>query len=137
MRVLGLSSYPMEAAATRFRLAQFVEPLSELGIELDIRRFLNRDQFTNMYAAGRSVETILGVVPSAFRRLSLVGAARKYDLLLIQREAMFFGPAFFEWLYRAVGRMPMVLDLDDATYVRYVSPSYGRLASSLKFFGKT
>ena len=137
MRVLGLSSYPVEAAATRFRLAQFVEPLSELGIELDIRPFLNRDQFTNMYAPGRSVEKMLGVVPAAFRRMSLIGSVRNYDLLLVQREAMFFGPAVFEWLYRAVGRMPMVLDLDDATYVRYVSPSYGQLASRLKFFGKT
>jgi glycosyltransferase involved in cell wall biosynthesis len=31
----------------------------------------------------------------------------------------------------------MVLDLDDATYVRYVSPTYGRLGSALKWFRKT
>jgi glycosyltransferase involved in cell wall biosynthesis len=31
----------------------------------------------------------------------------------------------------------MVLDLDDATYVSYTSPTYGRLGSALKWFGKT
>jgi glycosyltransferase involved in cell wall biosynthesis len=31
----------------------------------------------------------------------------------------------------------MVLDLDDATYVPYTSPTYGRLGSALKWFSKT
>jgi glycosyltransferase involved in cell wall biosynthesis len=31
----------------------------------------------------------------------------------------------------------MVLDLDDAIYVRYLSPTYGRLGSALKWFSKT
>ena len=50
---------------------------------------------------------------------------------------MMFGPAVFEWLYQRFGRIPMVLDLDDATYIPYVSPRFGRLGSKLKFFGKT
>lgn len=137
MKVLALCSYPVEAAATRFRLAQFVEPLSEFGIELDVRPFLSGSRFQNLYGPGRSIENFFGLITPALRRISLIAASRKYDLLLVQREAMFFGPAVFEWLYRVVGRIPMVLDLDDATYVRYVSPSYGRLGSSLKFFGKT
>ena len=136
MKVLALCSYPVEAAATRFRLAQFVEPLSKFGIELDVHPFLSGSQFQKLYS-GRPIENLFGVVSPALRRISLIPAARRYDLLLVQREAMFFGPAVFEWLYRGVGGIPMVLDLDDATYVRYVSPSYGRLGSYLKFFGKT
>jgi glycosyltransferase involved in cell wall biosynthesis len=62
---------------------------------------------------------------------------RNFDLLFVQREAALFGPAFFENLYRKIGKIPLVLDLDDATYVRYVSPTYGRAGSFLKFFGKT
>ncbi|MBA4184553.1 MAG: glycosyltransferase, partial [Acidobacteria bacterium] len=62
---------------------------------------------------------------------------RKYDLLLVQREAMFFGPAFFERLFQQIGKTPLILDLDDATYVSYVSPTYGKLGSFFKFFGKT
>ncbi|HJS51235.1 MAG TPA: hypothetical protein VJ781_04990, partial [Pyrinomonadaceae bacterium] len=62
---------------------------------------------------------------------------KKYDLLMIQREAMPFGPGVFEWIHQIVGRLPIVLDLDDATYVPYESPTYGKLGSYLKFFGKT
>jgi glycosyltransferase involved in cell wall biosynthesis len=62
---------------------------------------------------------------------------RKYDLLLVQREAMFFGPAFFERLFQQIGKTPLILDLDDATYVSYISPTYGKLGSFFKFFGKT
>ena len=50
---------------------------------------------------------------------------------------MFFGPEVFERLIQLTGSMPMVLDLDDATYVRYTSPTFGKLGSALKFFGKT
>src|SRR5690606_13743334 len=71
-----------------------------------------------------------------FRRLGEVFSAGKHDLLFVQREAMFFGPAIFEYLMQMAGGLPMVLDLDDATYVPYTSPSYGKLGSSLKFFGK-
>ena len=39
MRVLGLCSYPVEAAATRYRLMQFVEPLAKKGIELEASSF--------------------------------------------------------------------------------------------------
>lgn len=136
MRVLGLCAYPVEAAATRFRLAQFVDPLAAAGIELDVSPFLTRAQFANLYVAGKTVQKLLDLLPSFFKRAALIGKVRKYDLLFVQREAMFVGPALFEWLYRRVGT-PMILDLDDATYVPYVSPSYGRLGSYLKFFGKT
>ena len=36
-RVLALCTYPQEAAATRYRLLQFVDPLRRRGIELDVR----------------------------------------------------------------------------------------------------
>ncbi|HEV8591883.1 MAG TPA: glycosyltransferase family 4 protein [Pyrinomonadaceae bacterium] len=136
MRVLALSSYPINAAATRFRLEQFVEPLSERGIELTISPFLSGEQFREMYTRGGSVRKAFGLIGSVLRRIGDLTTTGKYDVLLVQREAMFFGPAVFEWLFQKIGRLPMVLDLDDATYIRYVSPSYGRLGSALKFFGK-
>lgn len=137
MRVLFLCSYPQEAAATRFRVGQFVEPLSERDIEMTVSPFLDGGQFARMYESGGKVRKAAGLVPPFFRRLGEVVSSRRYDLLFVQREAMFFGPAVFEWLMQTIGQLPMVLDLDDATYVPYLSPSYGRLGSALKFFGKT
>lgn len=137
MRVLGLCSYPVSAAATRFRMEQFVEPLRARGIELEIKPFVDETQFAAFYAKGGAVGKAFGLAGSILRRFALLATARRYDVLLVQREAAMFGPAIFEWLFQKLGRMPLVLDLDDATYVRYVSPTYGRLGSFLKFFGKT
>lgn len=136
MKVLGLCSYPLEAAATRFRLEQYVGELEPYGIELDIRSFLDTEQFVEFYSSGNSATKAFSLLRSVCKRIMLLFLVRKYDLIIVQREAMIFGPAVFEWLYQRIGRVPMVLDLDDATYVSYVSPRFGRLGSKLKFFGK-
>ncbi|HYE64810.1 MAG TPA: glycosyltransferase family 4 protein [Pyrinomonadaceae bacterium] len=138
MKVLALASYPIEAAATRYRLAQFVAPLAERGITLTVRPFINSQMFAALYQPRRHMpRTILGLLKSATHRLGDVWRAQDADVLLVQREAMIFGPPLIEWLATRALRRPMVLDLDDATYIPYVSPTYGRLARALKWFGKT
>lgn len=137
MKVLALASYPVEAAATRYRLEQFVVPLAERGITLEVRPFLDSRQFISLYRREHLARKALGLVRSAFKRFGDVVRARAADVILVQREAMMFGPPLIEWLASRVGKRPMVLDLDDATYVSYTSPTYGRLASRLKWFSKT
>ena len=70
-------------------------------------------------------------------RLWDIVAASKADVILVQREAMLFGPPVIEWLTTRVCNRPLVLDLDDATYVSYTSPTYGRVGRALKWFSKT
>jgi glycosyltransferase involved in cell wall biosynthesis len=137
MKVLALASYPVEAAATRYRLQQFVVPLAERGITLEVRPFLDSSQFASLYRREHLARKGFGLARSALRRLRDVTRARSADVVLVQREAMMFGPPLIEWLTSRVGKRPMVLDLDDATYVSYTSPTYGRLASRLKWFSKT
>ncbi len=137
MRILCLSSYPVEAAATRFRLEQFVGPLRKRGIEMEVRPFLDSRRFESLYQDTSFVAKAGSMVLPLLKRFRDVFAARKYDAVFVQREAMIFGPSLIEWLIANVIRRPIVLDLDDATYVRYVSPTYGRLGSAFKFFGKT
>ena len=137
MKVLGICSYPVEAAATRFRMTQFVESLREYGVELTIRPFMDSRQFRDFYSDSGRVRKALTMLAPVARRISGIFGVRNYDLLFVQREALFFGPGIFEWIYQKLGGIPMILDLDDATYVPYVSPSYGRAGSFFKFFGKT
>jgi glycosyltransferase involved in cell wall biosynthesis len=137
MKVLALASYPVEAAATRYRLEQFIAPLAERGITLDVRPFLDSRLFTSLYRRERMARNALGLLTSALRRFADVDRARRADVILVQREAMMMGPPIIEWLMSRLGKRPLVLDLDDATYVSYTSPTYGRLGSSLKWFSKT
>lgn len=137
MKVLGLASYPIEAAATRYRLQQFVAPLAARGISLAIHPFLDAQQFAQLYRRDALPRTAIGLARSAFLRLIDVVRASRVDVILVQREAMIFGPPLIEWLAARVLRRPMVLDLDDATYVSYTSPTYGRVGRTLKWFSKT
>lgn len=137
MKILALCSYPIESAATRHRLVQFVEPLREKGIEVDVSPFLSSEAFAAFYSGGGGLRKLAHVASGIIKRLKEVVTAGKYDAVFVQREAMFFGPGVFEWLISTLRGLPMILDLDDATYIPYVSPTYGKFGSALKFFGKT
>ena len=137
MKVLTVSSYPIESAATRFRITQFVGLLNDQDVKMEIDPFLDSEGFKGLYSSRSAVSKLTSLATGVVSRSMLTLKVSEYDLLLVQREAMPIGPGFFEWAYSKFGRLPMVLDLDDATYVRYVSPTYGRLGSALKFFGKT
>jgi glycosyltransferase involved in cell wall biosynthesis len=137
MKVLALCSYPKQAAATRFRIDQFVEPMRDRGIDITVSPFLDSRAFQSIYEGGSLAKKVLGMAGGLLKRVTETFTILQYDLIFVQREAMLLGPAFFEWFYQLFGRIPMVLDLDDATYVRYVSPTYGRIGSFFKFFGKT
>ncbi|HEV7744005.1 MAG TPA: glycosyltransferase family 4 protein [Pyrinomonadaceae bacterium] len=137
MRVLGLASYPVEAAATRYRLQQFVEPLAQQGISLTVSPFINSATFEKLYQRGALPRTALTLLKSTAMRLGVVRLLKQADVVLLQREAMIFGPPLFEWLGARVFNRPLVLDLDDATYVPYTSPTYGKLGRALKWFNKT
>jgi glycosyltransferase involved in cell wall biosynthesis len=137
MNVLGLSSYPVEAAATRYRLEQFVGPLADRGITLTVRPFLDSKGFEILYQRRALPHTALALMKSGLRRLKDLLLLSQADAVLVQREAMLFGPPLIEWLAVRAFRRPMILDLDDATYVPYTSPTYGRLGKALKWFSKT
>ncbi|MGA8346438.1 MAG: glycosyltransferase family 4 protein [Isosphaeraceae bacterium] len=137
MRLLALSSYPVEAAATRYRLVQYVAALAVRGITLEIRPFLDSKLFASLYRRGELARTSLGLLRAGIRRLGDVFAARNVDVVFVQREAMIFGPPLIEWLAKRLGNCPLVLDLDDATYISYSSPTYGHLGKVLKWPGKT
>lgn len=137
MNVLALASYPVEAAATRFRLQQFIEPLARRGVTLTIVPFIDSKHFAQLYSQKSIAATVFGLIRSALRRLTDLRLARKADVVLIQREAMIVGPPLIEWMTTRVLKRPMVLDLDDATYVSYTSPTYGGVGKALKWFSKT
>jgi glycosyltransferase involved in cell wall biosynthesis len=135
LRVLALATYPEHAAATRQRVIQYVPLLAEHGIELDVRPFLTNRIYHGLYDVRKAPITAAGVAAGIVRRGGDVLRLGSYDALFLQREAALVGPPVVEWL--AQRRMPLVLDLDDATYIDRPSDVFGSLAARLKWRGKT
>lgn len=137
IRVLALASYPMEAASSRYRIVQFIGPLAERGIDVIFSPFLDGSLFAALYKPGKLISRLPAIAVRTLARLGAAIRAMRADVIFVQREAMLFGPPLIEWLVARVFRRPLILDLDDATWIPYVSPVYGRLATVLKWPAKT
>jgi glycosyltransferase involved in cell wall biosynthesis len=134
VRVLALPALPEYAAATRYRILQYVPLLAELGIRTDVHPFLTNRTFAGLYDRAQAVRTAFGMLAGSARRL--VDAARlgSYDVVWVQAQAALIGPPVLEWL--AHRRSALVLDLDDPTYMERRSDVFGAFATILKGHGK-
>lgn len=137
VKVLALASYPNEAAATRYRLAQLVGPLADHGIDLRIQTFLDAATFDSFYRRSAWPRTASGLVRSTIRAMTHLTRAPRVDVLLVQREAAPLGPPVIEHLLMRRTRCAMVLDLDDPTYLQAGCSAYGSIGRLRSWTGKT
>lgn len=136
MRVLILAPYPLERAPSqRFRWEQYIEPLRERGIELEPSCFLDVRGLDVVHLP-RAWPAKAAATGSGVRRRVLDAlAARHHDLVIVHRESLPIGPAWFERLLKRIG-IPYAFDFDDAIYLPAASEANRRLAW-LKSAGKT
>jgi glycosyltransferase involved in cell wall biosynthesis len=137
MNVLWLTTFPPEAACTRYRCVQYFRYLETRGVSCTLRPFLPPELFRKLYVRSGLLSKIPRLLAAAARRIRDVISAGDFDAVFVQREAALFGPPVVEWLLARLFRKPLIFDFDDAIFVHYTSPTYGRAATWLKFPGKT
>jgi glycosyltransferase involved in cell wall biosynthesis len=133
LKLLCIAPYPVEGASARLRVLQFFPSLRAAGIEATYRPFVDSHFFRQFYQPGRKLQKAMRLLLFALRRITDVQRATHFDVILVHREAAFFGPPVIESLIARHLKKPVVFDFDDAIHVPYVSPTYGRLASLVKY----
>lgn len=136
MRVLALTPYPVGAASARFRLYGLVEPLARRGIHMVVRPLLDGATFATMYQRAAWPRTTAGLAKGLVGRIGDIARAHRADVVVVQRDAALLGPPVIEWLCTAAQRTPLVLDIDDATYIRHAHGTYGAVARLVRWPSK-
>lgn len=117
MRVLALVTLPSLGAGNRLRIEQYAPPMTALGIDLVVSPFFDEAAHAVLYRPGHLAAKILGTARGLLRRARDVMRARRYDVVIVYREAVPFGPAVFERALGAFG-VPYLYDFDDAIFVQ-------------------
>jgi glycosyltransferase involved in cell wall biosynthesis len=115
LRVLALPRYGTLAASSRYRFAQFEEPLKEQGISLQMSELLGNDYLQRHFGGRRAGVTHL--LSALARRAGALSGMRRFDLIIVQYELLQYLPAWAERL--ALAGIPYVFDFDDAIFHKY------------------
>lgn len=136
MKVLALVPYPIgRAPGQRYRIEQWAPYLVEHGVEVEFASFASAELAAILYRPGLLVTKTRLMIKASLARVRDAWASRRFDVVLVHREASLAGPAWAERLAKR-RRSALVYDFDDAVWVPYLSPT-NRYLSYLKFPGKT
>jgi len=120
VQVLALTPIPEEGAGCRFRVSQYIPYLRDAGFDVTVSPFYSRDYFAIVYRPGNYARKVLGFIALALRRVRELFSMRRYDVVLLYREAIPIGPPIVErWIHRL--GIPIVYDFDDAIFLPAVS----------------
>lgn len=138
LRLLVLTPKPMGISpGQRFRLEQWAPRVAARHrVTMDFLPFESPRLTELLYQPGHKREKALWVARDFARRAEALVKARRYDGVVVYREAALIGPAIYERLF-AWSKVPLFFDFDDAVWQpAQISPVNGAF-SRLHFWGKT
>lgn len=126
MRIAFLVQLPKRVSpGQRFRIEQYEASLEKKGFSIETFSFLDEETYRILYQPGHLWQKSVGVLKGFLRRIAFLFKAGKYDFIFLQREAAPVGPPVFEWILAKLLRKKLVLDFDDAIWIRDKSGTNG------------
>lgn len=116
MKILFLTKYPIAGASSRYRVYQYIPYLKSQGHLCDVSSFYSDKDFASIYKKGHLFFKMWMVFKGVLRRLKDAVKLIKYDVVYMQREALPFGPLWFEWICKRLNKK-MIFDYDDALFI--------------------
>jgi glycosyltransferase involved in cell wall biosynthesis len=116
LRVLVLTTHPIEGAGSRYRVLQYIPYLERLRCQVESDTFFDSDAFKILYTPGDWAAKATAIARGTLRRAAVLMRANQYDVVL---NYLWLHPVTFpvyDWLLRSV-KTPVVYDLDDPYYL--------------------
>lgn len=117
MKILFLTSHPLEGAAPRYRVYQYIPYLKEKGMQFKIRPFVSSRFYKILYTQGNYLKKSIHFLLSTINRAVDLFLSLQYDLVFIQREAFPIGPPIIEFILSKILLKPIIYDFDDALFL--------------------
>ena len=115
MKILALTTNPIEGASTRYRILAYIPFLEKQGFTVDFHSFFPSKSLATVYSPGKILRKLYYVIQGFQERSSRL-KPHHYDLVLVHRELFPLGlKVFLRRLYK-IG-VPVVYDYDDAMFL--------------------
>jgi glycosyltransferase involved in cell wall biosynthesis len=115
VKVLALTRYGRTGASSRMRFHQYLPSLEAAGIQVDLAPLFSDDYVRGLQQGRRNPWEVLRAYAG---RVGALRRAGGFDLLWIEKEVLPWLPAGLEMALMS-GRIPFVLDYDDAVFHGY------------------
>ncbi len=135
MKVLFLTRYPVEGASSRYRVYQYLPALKDLGVDAHVSSFMNLAMYRSVFSSSGTWKKAMHTFWAVIKRVTIIFSAKRYDLVVMQRELLPFGPPLLEKILQWRG-VATVFDYDDALFIHKDS-KHNQLASKMRRPDKT
>ncbi|MDX2172274.1 MAG: glycosyltransferase [Bacteroidota bacterium] len=112
---------PKRSPSQRYRFEQYLPFLKSKGFNFEFSYLLNEKDDKIFYGKGKIISKICLQLKSIFIRLKDVYRFKKFQIIFIQREALFLGTSYFEKKAFKSGAK-VIFDFDDSIWFADTSP---------------
>lgn len=113
---------PHRSPSQRYRFEQYLSFLESKGFHFTYSFLLNAEDDITFYAQGGFLRKVWILFKSLFIRFKDLRRFKKFDIIFIQREALFIGSSYFEKKAAASGAK-LIFDFDDSIWLADTSPA--------------